>query len=234
MYKNLGQKHVQYETGDLVRVWLQNHKDDRYYTVGRIIEHPKNSGYAWVKMLRYGKWHKDRVRIQNMKPYDMYSDEHFTSAPEKYSVSEKPPNINKEDMLPEPLEVKHDVQIADKRLVCKKGDFVVIPADLWVDIERDKMTYSIAKCLLVQVRDNISFGIFQRYGNYLGKQGITDKLHPGYIDKKDSKYFYTERKTSKSIPYTNYIRQLKLPEVPISYITGCSYRVSDVTTQPCT
>jgi len=147
--------------------------------------------------------------------YDMYSDEHFTSAPEKYSVSQKPPNINEEDMLPEPLEVKHDVQIVDKRLVCKKGDFVVIPADLWVDIERDKMSYSIAKCLLIQVRNNITFGIFQRYGNYLGKQGITDKLHPGYIDKKDSKYFYTERKTSKTIPYTNHVQQLKLPEVPI-------------------
>ena len=165
IYKNLGQKCVKYETGDLVRIWLQNHKDDRYYTVGRIIDHPKDSGFAWVKMLRYGKWHKDRVRIQNMKPYNMYSDEHFTSAPEKYSVSQKPPEIHEEDRTPKPTEIKHDPQIIDKQVVCKKGDFVVIPADLWVDIERDQMSYSIAKCLLVQVKDNVLFGIFQRYGN---------------------------------------------------------------------
>ena len=215
IYKNLGQKYVKYEAGDLVRIWLQNHKDDRYYTVGRIIDHPKDSGFAWVKMLRYGKWHKDRVRIQNMKPYNMYSDEHFTSAPEKYSVSQKPPEINEEDRTPKPTEIKHDPQIIDKQVVCKKGDFVVIPADLWVDIERDKMSYSIAKCLLVQVKDNVSYGIFQRYGNYQGKQGVTQKLYPGYIDRKDSKYFYSKRKNAKAIPYTNQIKQLKLPEVPI-------------------
>ena len=36
-----------------------------------------------------------------MKPYNMYSDEHFTSASEKYSVSQKPPEINEEDFKEE-------------------------------------------------------------------------------------------------------------------------------------
>ena len=107
IYKHLGQKYLKYEAGDLVRIWLKNYKDDRYYTVGRIIDHPKDSGFAWVKMLKYGKWNKDRVRIQNMKPYNMYSDEHFTSASEKYSVSQKPPEINEEDRTPKPTEIKH-------------------------------------------------------------------------------------------------------------------------------
>ena len=67
----------------------------------------------------------------------------------------------------------------------------------------------------MQVKNNVSYGIFQRYGNYQGKQGVTQKLYPGYIDRKDSKYFYSKRKNAKAIPYTNQIKQLKLPEVPI-------------------
>ena len=215
VYKNIGQKSIKYEPGDLVRIWIKSSKMDRYYTVGRIVEHLDNVGFAQVKIMRYGKWRTEHVRVTNMAPYTPYTDDYFTSAPEKYSISQEPPQndqheveqkLPQDELAPEPTKGV---------LTCKVDDFVVIPAHLWMDIELDKLPYSIAKCLSVYTEKNITFGIFQRYGNYYGKRGITQQQKPGYIDRKDKKYFYTLSPKSRSLPYSNDLQALGLPKMPI-------------------
>ena len=215
IYKNLGQKFVKYEPDDLVRIWIKTSKVDRFYTVGRVVEHPENAGFARVKVMKYGKWQTEHIRISNIAPYTPYTDEYFTSAPEKYSITEEPPQIVQQDLEQKLPETKSVPKLVAQELTCQVGNFVVIPADLWVDIETDRLPYSIAKCLSVYKEDNLTFGIFQRYGNLHGKMGTTRQQKPGFIDRRDKKYFYTITPKSQSIPYSNDLTKLGLPKVPI-------------------
>jgi hypothetical protein len=150
-----------------------------------------------------------------MAPYTPYTDEYFTSAPEKYSISQEPPQIVQQDVEQKLLEPESVPKLIDQRLTCQVGNFVVIPADLWLDIETDRIPYSIAKCLSVYSENNSTFGIFQRYGNLHGKMGSTRQQKPGFIDRRDKKYFYTLAPKAQSIPYSNDLSKLGLPKIPI-------------------
>ena len=83
---------------------------------------------------------------------------------------------------------------------------MVIPARLWQDIEIDGMSYSIARCVNII---NHTHGVFQRYGNLHGNLGFRRVVSPGYIDRKDGKYFYTRNPRKGSLPYTNNLSTIR-------------------------
>ena len=217
MYKRLGQTRVQYKEGDLVLVYNISKPDKtspRHSTIGMVVKHDMNKGYAIVKIQKWGKWHIDTERVSNLKPYLPYSHEHFTTAPGEYTDVSVPP-ISGYDETPTPsIEYKEEMQIdtdsvTKKEESCYVGCFVVLPAKVWLDIYQDKMPYSIARCLEIR---NGKYGVFQRYGNLHGKLGYTRKLFPGYIHKYDKKYFYKEVARKDGILYTNDLTDLGIAE----------------------
>ena len=146
-----------------------------------------------------------------MEPYVPYSAEDFTSAPAKHSITEKPPDITVEDEMKVVKEKVINESYVNQK--CKVGEFVILPAAVWADIQQDNMPYSVAKCLHVD-KDG-KYGVFQRYGNYRGLLGPAHKLLPGYFDKKDKKYFYTDKATYNTSLYTNDLTRYGIPEQKI-------------------
>ena len=237
MYKRLGQTRVQYKEGDIVLIYNVAKPDKaspRHSTIGIIVKHDINKGYAIVKVQKWGQWHTDTERVSNLKPYLPYSREYFTTAPGKYTDVSVPPSSGydevplvvtkrvKEKLIDIPISVENEKE-------CYVGCFVVLPAKVWLDIVHDKMPYSIAQCLEIR---NEKYGVFQRYGNLHGKLGYTRKIFPGYIHKYDKKYFYKEIARKDGIPYTNDLTNLGLPEqlilleeIPVVFKALVNHRV---------
>jgi hypothetical protein len=95
MYKRLGQTRVQYKEGDIVLIYNVAEPDKaspRHSTIGIIVKHDINKGYAIVKVQKWGQWHTDTERVSNLKPYLPYSREYFTTAPGKYTDISVPPS----------------------------------------------------------------------------------------------------------------------------------------------
>ena len=173
------------------------------------MEHKPNSGYVTVIIKKHGKWVEDSVRVSTLAPYTPYSLEDFTTAPTKRSTITEPPRE---------AEVKGK-EVCDEKVVwtgeqCKLGDFVVIPASVWDDIQRDSMPYTIARCIRIYKEEGTLYGEFHRYGNYAGNNGLDRPQLPGYIDTVDLKYFYA--KSSKKRKYTNCLSEIGIREKKIA------------------
>ena len=210
MYKNVGQRNVQYQPEDIVLVSYVHKKlkGKPSYKMARIIKHHPNSSTASVLIKKHGKWEMDSVKIGNLSPYIPYSAQDFTTAPNKRGVAEQPPVISQTDTTKLKTNLWDDIA-TKSGMECRVGDFVIIPADAWDDIKRDGLVYSVAQCVRIYQEIANWCGEFQRYGNYSGKLGFNRTQLPGYIDSKDHKYVYA--KNSQKKKYTNLLVDLGIP-----------------------
>ena len=247
IYKNIGHSAVFYEPNDIISVWrtATPGKTEVRKVVGRVVFHQPGQATLRAKMRIRGSWIEESVRVQNVQPYCPYSNEYFTSAPDKFSVTPEPPSIYDSDVgvdiLKPPVSVpsssKHELPIhVTGGSQFSVHDFVVVPALFWDDIQRDRFDYAIAKCVEIRVDDdNQKHGIFVRYGNYSGKVGITRKIFPGFIDPKDMKYVYESKASQQRyVPYTNDLSHVKahLPLKKI-YLKDLSLCFPELTSSKC-
>ena len=223
VYKNLGHSAVSYEPNDIISIWrtAMPGKIEARKVIGRVVYHQHGQGSLRAKVKVRGSWIEESVRVQNCQPYYPYSTEYFTSAPEDFSITKEPPTIYDNDppvAIPKPI-VSRPARTESELPVyitigsqCSVHDFVVIPALFWNDIQRDRLDYSIAKCVEIRMdEENHKYGIFIRYGNYSGKVGNSRPIYPGWIDPKDMKYVYQSSKSqSRYVPYTNDLSHVKL------------------------
>ena len=90
--KDKGRTHVQYQQGDLVKVFKSStpKKYDDRFTYARVVKHNPGDNHMKVTILRYGKWVADRVHLRNVVPATRYAEQCWIT-PDTDNIPEQPP-----------------------------------------------------------------------------------------------------------------------------------------------
>ena len=75
----------------------------------------------------------------------------------------------------------------------KPGMYAVIPATCWADILRDGYEFGYGRCLRIYTKDDVSYAVLHRYGNYTAKLQKSTQIHPGWLDPRDKRYVFCKK-----------------------------------------
>ena len=181
--KDRGQTQVQYQQGDLVRVYKtatpKKYIDD-HFTYARVLVHNPGDNHMKVTILRYGSWVTDRVNLRNVLPASVYSEKCWIT-PDTDNIPEPPPHRAADDSTS---------VVGEHNTILKKGMYAVIPATCWADILRDGYEFGYRKCLRTYTDNGVSYAVLHRYGNYTAKFQKSTQIYPGWLDHRDKRYVF--------------------------------------------
>ena len=224
--KDKGQTCVHYQQGDLVRVFKSStpkkYMDD-HFTYARVVKHNPGNNYMKVTILRYGKWVTDRVHLRNVLPATRYTEKCWTT-PDTNNISEQPPTVDDStSVVGVPLTVDDSTSVVGRQSTSlKPGMYAVIPATCWADIVRDGYEFGYGKCLRIYTKNDVSYAVLHRYGNYSAKFQKSTQIHPGWLDPRDKRYVFCKKPpTTRYQQLVNVVQETETKDHPI--------RVQDLT-----